>query len=186
MCNVVGSTIARETDGGIYLHAGPEIGVASTKAFTSQVPVLAMLALFFGRSGTVEPAGARMIEDLRASRRRSQALRCHDEMRQIAEKYQRASTTALPGPAIHVPRRPRRALKLKEISYIHAEGYPAAEMKHGPIALVDADTPSVFLMPCGSMFDKVMSNLEEVKAAAGRSSPSPAKARGAADHLGAR
>jgi glucosamine--fructose-6-phosphate aminotransferase (isomerizing) len=169
LCNVVGSSIAREADGGVYLHAGPEIGVASTKAFTNQVAVLAMLALYFGRLRHLSALqGARMIREIRAvpdAVRR--ALHCHDQVRRVAEKYAHVDNFLYLGRQYHYPVALEGALKLKEISYIHAEGYPAAEMKHGPIALVDADTPSVFLMPRGPIFDKVMSNLEEVKARGG-------------------
>jgi glucosamine--fructose-6-phosphate aminotransferase (isomerizing) len=169
LCNVVGSTIAREADGGVYLHAGPEIGVASTKAFTNQVAVLAMLALYFGRIRHLSSIqGARMVHDLQAMpdllRR---ALACHDEVRRIAGRYAGVEQFLYLGRQYHYPVALEGALKLKEISYIHAEGYPAAEMKHGPIALVDQETPSVFLMPRGAIFDKVMSNLEEVKARGG-------------------
>jgi glucosamine--fructose-6-phosphate aminotransferase (isomerizing) len=169
LCNVVGSTIARECDGGVYLHAGPEIGVASTKAFTSQVTVLALLALYLGRMRHLSSIqGARMLEELRgmpdAIRR---TLECHDTVRRIAERYYQVTNCLYLGRQYLYPVAVEGALKLKEISYIHAEGYPAAEMKHGPIALVDADTPSVFLMPRGAVFDKVMSNLEEIKARGG-------------------
>jgi glutamine---fructose-6-phosphate transaminase (isomerizing) len=169
ICNVVGSSIAREADGGVYLHAGPEIGVASTKAFTSQVTVLTMLALFFGRSRNLSSLqGGRMIEELQAlpdAVRR--ALQCNDEVRRIAEKYSSHNNMLFMGRQYMYPVALEGALKLKEISYIHAEGYPAAEMKHGPIALVDENTPSIFLTPRDSVFDKVMSNLEEVKARGG-------------------
>ncbi len=169
LCNVVGSSIAREADGGVYLHAGPEIGVASTKAFTNQVAVLAMLALFLGRMRHLSSLqGAQIVRELRgipdAVRR---ALGCHDDVRRIAEKYCHVRNFLYLGRQYHYPVALEGALKLKEISYIHAEGYPAAEMKHGPIALVDEQTPSVFLMPRGPIFDKVMSNLEEVKARGG-------------------
>jgi len=169
ICNVVGSTIAREADGGVYLHAGQEVGVASTKAFTSQVTVLAMLALFFGRMRHLSSLqGARMIEELQAIPDAvSRALRCNDEVKRIAEKYHTATNMLFMGRQYMYPVALEGALKLKEISYIHAEGYPAAEMKHGPIALVDENTPSIFLTPRGSVFDKVMSNLEEVKARRG-------------------
>lgn len=169
ICNVVGSTIAREADGGVYLHAGPEVGVASTKAFTSQVTVLAMLALFFGRIRHLSSlAGGRIIEELQALPDAvARALRCNDEVRRIAEKYYQATNMLFMGRQYMYPVALEGALKLKEISYIHAEGYPAAEMKHGPIALVDSETPSIFLTPRGSVFDKVMSNLEEVKARRG-------------------
>ncbi len=169
LCNVVGSSIAREADGGVYLHAGPEVGVASTKAFTNQVAVLAMLALYFGRLRHLSSLqGARMIEELRAvpdAVRR--ALACHDAVKDIARKYAHVNNFLYLGRQYQYPVALEGALKLKEISYIHAEGYPAAEMKHGPIALVDAHTPSVFLMPRGPIFNKVMSNLEEVKARGG-------------------
>jgi glutamine---fructose-6-phosphate transaminase (isomerizing) len=169
LCNVVGSSIAREADGGVYLHAGPEIGVASTKAFTNQVAVLAMLALYFGRTRHLSSLqGTQMIRELRAipdAVRR--ALSCHDDVRRIAERYCHVANFLYLGRQYHYPVALEGALKLKEISYIHAEGYPAAEMKHGPIALVDEETPSVFLLPRGAIFDKVMSNLEEVKARGG-------------------
>jgi glucosamine--fructose-6-phosphate aminotransferase (isomerizing) len=169
LCNVVGSTIAREADGGVYLHAGPEIGVASTKAFSSQVAVLTMLALFFGRMRHLSSLqGTRIIRRLRAMPDIiRQALNCHDVVRRIAEKYYHVNNFLYLGRQYLYPVALEGALKLKEISYIHAEGYPAAEMKHGPIALVDRDTPSVFLMPRGGIHDKVMSNLEEVKARGG-------------------
>ncbi len=168
-CNVVGSSIAREADGGVYLHAGPEIGVASTKAFTSQVTVLAMLALFFGRMRHLSSIqGTRMIAELRAMPEYiRKALQCHESVKRIAEKYYAVNNMLYMGRQYLYPVALEGALKLKEISYIHAEGYPAAEMKHGPIALVDKNTPSIFLVPRGSIFDKVMSNLEEVKARGG-------------------
>jgi glucosamine--fructose-6-phosphate aminotransferase (isomerizing) len=169
LCNVVGSTIAREADGGVYLHAGPEIGVASTKAFTSQVAVLTLLALYLGRMRHLSSLqGARMIQELRAIPDLVRAtLACHDEVRRVARNYFRVNNFLYLGRQYLYPVALEGALKLKEISYIHAEGYAAAEMKHGPIALVDADTPSVFLIPRGSVFEKVMSNLEEIKARGG-------------------
>lgn len=169
ICNVVGSSIARESDGGVYLHAGPEIGVASTKAFTSQVTVLAMLALHFGRMRHLSSLdGARIARDLRALPQAvREALRCHDKVRAIAEQYADATNMLYLGRQFLYPVALEGALKLKEISYVHAEGYPAAEMKHGPIALVDEETPTVFLIPTGPIFEKVMSNLEEVKARGG-------------------
>jgi glucosamine--fructose-6-phosphate aminotransferase (isomerizing) len=169
LCNVVGSSIAREADGGVYLHAGPEIGVASTKAFTSQVAVLTMLALYLGRMRHLSSIqGARMIEELRAMPDAiRQTLQCHASVREIAARYFQVDNFLYLGRQYLYPVALEGALKLKEISYIHAEGYPAAEMKHGPIALVDANTPSVFLIPRGAVFDKVMSNLEEIKARGG-------------------
>jgi glutamine---fructose-6-phosphate transaminase (isomerizing) len=169
LCNVVGSSIAREADGGVYLHAGPEIGVASTKAFSSQVMVLAMLALYVGRMRHLSSVqGMQMLEDLhRMPEMIRETLKCHDEVKRIAERYAHANNVLYLGRQYLYPVALEGALKLKEISYVHAEGYPAAEMKHGPIALVDKNTPSVFLISRGPVFDKVMSNLEEIKARGG-------------------
>ena len=169
LCNVVGSSIAREADGGVYLHAGPEIGVASTKAFTNQVAVLAMLALYFGRMRHLSSLqGLRMVEELQAMPeiiRRT--LDCHEQAKRVAEKYAHVKNMLYLGRQYLFPVALEGALKLKEISYIHAEGYPAAEMKHGPIALVDKETPTIFLIPRGGVYDKVLSNLEEIKARGG-------------------
>ncbi|MGC3969896.1 MAG: glutamine--fructose-6-phosphate transaminase (isomerizing) [Pirellulales bacterium] len=167
--NVVGSSIAKEAHGGIYLHAGPEIGVASTKAFTSQCIALTMLGLYLGRMRHLSPMqGARIIEQLQALPDRvQQALECDAAVRRIAEKYAHCGTFLYLGRQYNFPAALEGALKLKEISYIHAEGYPAAEMKHGPIALVDSETPSVFIVPQGAVFDKVISNMEEIKARGG-------------------
>ena len=169
ICNSVGSSIAREACGGVYLHAGPEVGVASTKAFTSQVCVLAMLALYFGRTRHLSAVqGRQVIDDLRALPGKvREALGCHDRVRAVANKYADARNCLYLGRQFLYPTALEGALKLKEISYVHAEGYPAAEMKHGPIALVDEDTPSVFLVPRGQVFDKVMSNMQEIKARGG-------------------
>lgn len=169
ICNVVGSTIAQEASGGVYLHAGPEIGVASTKAYTSQVMVLTLLALYFGRMRNMSfEAGKRIIESIRQLPDQLRAtLRMNDEVRRVAEKYCNATNFLYLGRQYNFPTALEGALKLKEISYLHAEGYPAAEMKHGPIALVDDATPSVFIMPQGTVYDKVMSNLEEIKARGG-------------------
>jgi glucosamine--fructose-6-phosphate aminotransferase (isomerizing) len=169
LCNVVGSTIAREADGGVYLHAGPEIGVASTKAFSNQVAVLTMLAVYMGRMRHLSSIqGLRMLKEIRALPNvMRRTLECHDQVRQIAQKYHQVNNMLYLGRQYLFPVALEGALKLKEISYIHAEGYPAAEMKHGPIALVDENTPSVFLIPSGGVMDKVMSNLEEIKARGG-------------------
>jgi len=169
ICNVVGSTIAQEADGGIYLHAGTEIGVASTKAFTSQCVVLTMLALYFGRLRHLSyDTGIRIIHELQELPDKvRQALDAHDEVKRIALKYAECNNFLYLGRQFNFPTALEGALKLKEISYIHAEGYPAAEMKHGPIALVDRHTPSVFLMPHGPVYDKVMANLQEIKARGG-------------------
>ena len=169
ICNVVASSIAQAADGGVYLHAGPEIGVASTKAYTSQCCVLTMLALYFGRMRHMSfESGKRVIEELRRLPVMvQQALTCDEQVRDVAKKYQDASTILYLGRQFNFPTALEGALKLKEISYIHAEGYPAAEMKHGPIALVEEATPSVFIVPHGTTYDKVLANMEEVKARGG-------------------
>ncbi|HEY1602387.1 MAG TPA: glutamine--fructose-6-phosphate transaminase (isomerizing) [Pirellulales bacterium] len=169
ICNVVGSSIAQEADGGIYLHAGPEIGVASTKAFTSQCAVLTLLALYFGRLQHLSfVQGMRIIEQLQMLPDHvAQALEADDQIRRIAAKYYQCSNFLYLGRQFNFPTALEGALKLKEISYIHAEGYPAAEMKHGPIALIDENTPSVFLIPHGVVYDKVIANMEEIKARGG-------------------
>jgi glutamine---fructose-6-phosphate transaminase (isomerizing) len=169
ICNVVGSTIAQESDGGIYLRAGPEIGVASTKAFTSQCTVLSMLALYLGRLRHLSfSAGLRILKELEELPEKvTEALQCNDVVKRIANKYADCNNFLYLGRQFNFPTALEGALKLKEISYIHAEGYPSAEMKHGPIALVDEKTPSVFIMPHGQMYDKVMSNVQEIKARGG-------------------
>ncbi len=169
ICNVVGSTAAQESDGGIYLHAGPEVGVASTKAYTSQCLVMALLGLYFGRMHHLGyDAGRRYIDGLqRLPELVEESLECRVEAQRIAEKYADCRNFLYLGRQHNFPTALEGALKLKEISYIHAEGYPAAEMKHGPIALVDENTPSVFIMPPGFIYDKVLSNVQEVKARGG-------------------
>jgi glutamine---fructose-6-phosphate transaminase (isomerizing) len=169
ICNVVGSTIAREADGGIYLHAGPEIGVASTKAFTSQVAVLALLAVFMGRMRMLSLRRAQQtLAALEALPKQiEQVLAQSDHIKKIAERYADAEDFFYLGRQYNFPVALEGALKLKEISYIHAEGYPAAEMKHGPIALIDEKTPSVVIIPSDSMYDKTLSNLQVVKARKG-------------------
>ncbi len=169
ICNVVGSTIAQEADGGIYLHAGQEVGVASTKAYTSQLMVLTMLALYFGRLRHLSyEAGRRIINALhQLPEQVEKALETNDEVRRIAAKYCHEDNFLYLGRQYNFPTALEGALKLKEISYIHAEGYPAAEMKHGPIALVDEHTPTVFIIPQDFVYDKVMANIEEVKARGG-------------------
>ncbi|HMA21126.1 MAG TPA: glutamine--fructose-6-phosphate transaminase (isomerizing) [Gemmatimonadaceae bacterium] len=168
--NVVGSTIARESNGGIYVHAGPEIGVASTKAFTSQVVALALLTLKIGRlKGVSVVKGKEIIEALRALPGQvKQILDRAPEIEELAEEFKRAQNFLYLGRGYNFPTALEGALKLKEISYIHAEGYPAAEMKHGPIALIDEMMPVVFIAPHDSVFDKVVSNVQEVKARKGR------------------
>ena len=169
ICNVVASSIAQAADGGVYLHAGPEIGVASTKAYTSQVCTLAMLALYIGRLRDLSfEDGRSMIQEFqKLPNAVQQALGCDVQVRDVAKKYHQANNFLYLGRQYNFPTALEGALKLKEISYIHAEGYPAAEMKHGPIALVDDATPSVFIIPRGSTYDKVMANMEEVKARGG-------------------
>ncbi len=169
ICNVIGSSIAQEADGGIYLHAGPEIGVASTKAYSSQLTVLSMLALYFGRLRHLSyEAGLRIIDSLENLPNLVEAaLTCDQQVRKVAEKYKDATTFLYLGRNYNFPTALEGALKLKEISYIHAEGYPSAEMKHEPIALVDEHTPCVFIVSQSMVYDKVMSNLQEVKARGG-------------------
>jgi len=169
ICNVVGSTIARESDGGIYLHAGPEIGVASTKAFTSQVTVLTLLALLMGRIRMLSSRdGTQILKALEAVPDQMRAiLNQNDAIKRIALKYASAEDFFFLGRQYNFPVALEGALKLKEISYIHAEGYPAAEMKHGPIAMIDEKTPTVFLVPSDHLYEKVISNLEEIKARKG-------------------
>ena len=169
ICNVVGSTIAREAEGGIYLHAGQEIGVASTKAFTAQCVVMSLLALYFGRLHHLSyESGLRIIAELeKLPGQVEKALETNAETRRIAEKYAECNNFLYLGRQYNFPTALEGALKLKEISYIHAEGYPAAEMKHGPIALVDEKTPSVFIVPQGAVYDKVLANIEEIKARRG-------------------
>lgn len=170
ICNAVGSTIARESDGGVYLHAGPEIGVASTKAFTAQVTVLAMIALLLGRERRVSAEQgielARAISNIPAFV--EETLKLSDKIREISQKYVGANNFLYLGRHYNYPVAMEGALKLKEISYIHAEGYPAAEMKHGPIALIDENMPVVVIAPKDSLFDKVLSNVREIKARGGR------------------
>ena len=170
ICNGVGSTIARTSDGGVYLHAGPEIGVASTKAFTSQVTVLAMIALLLGRQRRLSfETGAdiaRALTELPALV--EETLKLSDSIAEIAKQYVKANNFLYLGRHFNYPVAMEGALKLKEISYIHAEGYPAAEMKHGPIALIDENMPVVVIAPKDALFDKVISNVREIKARGGR------------------
>jgi glucosamine--fructose-6-phosphate aminotransferase (isomerizing) len=168
--NVVGSTIARDAAAGIYLHAGPEIGVASTKAFTSQVVALALLTLKIGRLRDLSVIrGREIIDALQALPGQiQQILDRAPEIETLAEEFKRAQNFLYLGRGYNFPTALEGALKLKEISYIHAEGYPAAEMKHGPIALIDELMPVVFIAPHDSVFDKVASNVQEVKARKGR------------------
>ena len=168
--NVVGSTIARESNGGVYIHAGPEIGVASTKAFTSQVTVLALLTLALGRQRAMSrESGIAVARELDSIPHKiEQILERSDAVRAIAQKYGQRNNFIYLGRGYNFPVALEGALKLKEISYIHAEGYPAAEMKHGPIALIDENMPVVFLCPRDSAYEKVINNMMEVRARKGR------------------
>jgi glutamine---fructose-6-phosphate transaminase (isomerizing) len=168
--NVVGSTIARETDSGVYIHAGPEIGVASTKAFTSQLTVLTLITILMARlrgMSSTEAIGIlselKKIPDKVAS-----VLSQADAIKEIADKFSGVRNFLYLGRGYNFPVALEGALKLKEISYIHAEGYPAAEMKHGPIALIDDDMPAVVIAPKDASYDKVLSNIQEVKARRGK------------------
>ncbi len=167
--NSVGSSIARECHGGIYQHAGPEIGVASTKAFTSQVMLCSMLALYLGRLKNLSYAdGTNMVNALRSLPKLvATILKDTDEIKAIAKKYAHYQDCLFLGRQSMFPVALEGALKLKEISYIHAEGYPAAEMKHGPIALISEKCPSIFLTTSGEMFQKTMANIKEIKARKG-------------------
>lgn len=169
--NVVGSTIARESDAGVYIHAGPEIGVASTKAFTSQLVVLALITLLIGRrNGNISPEQGREIaqELVKLPEKVREILKLNDFIEEIAERLKEHRNFLYLGRGYNYPVALEGALKLKEISYIHAEGYPAAEMKHGPIALIDENMPVVFIAPKDSIYEKVLSNIEEVKARRGK------------------
>ncbi|GAA4351815.1 glutamine--fructose-6-phosphate transaminase (isomerizing) [Hymenobacter saemangeumensis] len=171
VCNVVGSSIARATDAGAYTHAGPEIGVASTKAFTAQVTVLTLLAMIMGQKrGTISDTKLRelMAELDTIPAKVEKALELDTEIRQISEIFKDVPNFLYLGRGYNFPVALEGALKLKEISYIHAEGYPAAEMKHGPIALIDENMPVVVIATKDSSYEKVVSNIQEVKARKGR------------------
>lgn len=170
ICNVVGSSIARETDGGVYIHAGAEIGVASTKAFTSQVMVLYEIALLLARMRQMSVQhGMELTQYLRdIPDQVDQILQTEDQIKNIARQYSHNNNCLYLGRGVNFPTALEGALKLKEISYIHAEGYPAAEMKHGPIALIDENMPVVVIALQDSVYDKVLSNIEEVRARNGK------------------
>ncbi|MGB3091705.1 MAG: glutamine--fructose-6-phosphate transaminase (isomerizing), partial [Candidatus Zixiibacteriota bacterium] len=170
ICNVVGSTIARESDGGVYIHAGPEIGVASTKAFTSQMMVLSLVSLLLARMRTMSLERGREIIDAmyKIPDQVEQILKKDADIKGIAEKYYKKNNFLYLGRGFNFPVALEGALKLKEISYIHAEGYPAAEMKHGPIALIDENMPVVVVGLKDKVHDKVLSNISEIKARKGK------------------
>jgi glutamine---fructose-6-phosphate transaminase (isomerizing) len=168
--NVVGSTIARESHGGVYVHAGPEIGVASTKAFTSQLTVLALITIMLARArGMNRERGIMLARELSLLPEKvAQVLQHTEVIEEIAQEFKNTQHVLYLGRGANFPVALEGALKLKEISYIHAEGYPAAEMKHGPIALIDNNMPVVFIVPRDGIYDKVMSNIQEVRARKGR------------------
>lgn len=171
VCNVVGSSIARASHEGAYLHAGPEIGVASTKAFTAQVSVLAMMAIIVGnKKGTITESQyiALLTELENIPQKVERALKSNDQIIEIAEKFKDAKNFLYLGRGYNFPVALEGALKLKEISYIHAEGYPAAEMKHGPIALIDTEMPVCVIAPQDNSYEKIVSNIQEVRARKGR------------------
>ena len=170
ICNVVGSSIARNTDCGVYTHAGPEIGVASTKAFTAQVTVLSMLALLLGRKKDMsKQQGIKLAKALAGVGKDVETILADTKViEKIAWEYEKVDNFLYLGRGVNFPVALEGALKLKEISYIHAEGYPAAEMKHGPIALIDDNMPVVFIAPHDQTYDKVLSNIQEVHARKGR------------------
>ena len=171
ICNVVGSSISRETDCGSYTHAGPEIGVASTKAFTAQVTILTLMAMMIGkRKGTISPEKFnRLVVEMNAIPKKLKSVLKQDKKIEKISKIYHQSTNALYlGRGINFPLALEGALKLKEISYIHAEGYPAAEMKHGPIALIDEEMPVFVIATKDSSYEKIVSNIQEVKARKGK------------------
>ena len=171
ICNVVGSSIARATHAGVYTHAGPEIGVASTKAFTAQVTILTLLALqLANKKGSIpQSTFHQYVHEMELIPQKiEKALLVNDLVKEIAKKYQHARNFLYLGRGFNFPVALEGALKLKEISYIHAEGYPAAEMKHGPIALIDEEMPVVFIAPSTGTYEKVITNIQEVKARKGK------------------
>jgi glutamine---fructose-6-phosphate transaminase (isomerizing) len=169
ICNNVASTIARESDGGVYMHAGPEIGVAATKSFTSQLVILTLIGLLFGRMRNLStPEGSRIIEALEALPEQIEiALKLSDEIKTVARKYADVNGMLFFGRQFNFPIALEGALKMKEITYLFAEGHPSAELKHGIIALVRPDLPSVFIVPDDSVFSKNVNNIEQVKARKG-------------------
>src|SRR5881398_2457479 len=169
ICNNVASTIARESDGGVYMHAGPEIGVAATKSFTSQLTILTLLALLFGRMRNLSTAeGTRMIEGLQALPEQIEAvLDLNDQIKEIAREYANANGFLFFGRQFNFPIALEGALKMKEITYLFAEGHPSAELKHGIIALIRPDLPSIFIAPDDAVFSKNLNNMEQVKARKG-------------------
>jgi glucosamine--fructose-6-phosphate aminotransferase (isomerizing) len=190
ICNNVASTIARESDGGVYMHAGPEIGVAATKSFTSQLVILNLIGLLLGRMRYMSTAeGSRIIEALDALPTQiDQVLKLSDEIKDIAKKYAHVSGMLFLGRQFNFPIALEGALKMKEITYLFAEGHPSAELKHGIIALVRPDLPSVFIAPEDAVFSKNLNNIEQVKARKGpviaiTSGTGPKRLKGIADDI---
>lgn len=170
ICNVVGSSIARASEAGVYIHAGPEIGVASTKAFTAQLSVLALITILLARKRRMSHLeGRKIIKEMdQIPAKIAKILELNKKIEKLAEKFVNATNFLYLGRGYNFPVALEGALKLKEISYIHAEGYPAAEMKHGPIALIDENMPVVFIAPLDAVHDKILSNIQEVKARKGK------------------
>jgi glucosamine--fructose-6-phosphate aminotransferase (isomerizing) len=171
VCNVVGSSIPRTTHEGVYTHAGPEISVASTKAFTAQLTVMTLIALSVAKKKntiTKERFNQLIDELMLIPEKIKKCLELNDHIKKIAEKYSNATSCLFLGRGYNFPVALEGALKLKEISYIHAEGYPAAEMKHGPIALIEPSLPSIFIATKDKHYEKVVSNIQEVKARSGK------------------
>ncbi|TFB08152.1 glutamine--fructose-6-phosphate transaminase (isomerizing) [Candidatus Atribacteria bacterium MT.SAG.1] len=166
--NVVGSTISREVDSGIFLHAGPEIGVASTKAFTSQLITLALLALYFRQEKGLKINRHILTEIKNIPLKVKKIFKEKEKIKEIAKRFKDSKSFLFLGRGVNFPIALEGALKLKEISYIHAEGYPSGEMKHGPIALIDKDVPVVFLATKSPTYEKIMSNIQEIKARRGK------------------
>lgn len=170
ICNVVGSSIARASEAGVYIHAGPEIGVASTKAFTAQLSVLALITILLARKRRMSHMdGRKLVKEMDLIPDKiAKILTLNKKIEKLAEKFVNATNFLYLGRGYNFPVALEGALKLKEISYIHAEGYPAAEMKHGPIALIDENMPVVFIAPLDAVHEKVLSNIQEVKARKGK------------------
>src|SRR5204863_3894300 len=190
ICNNVASTIARESDGGVYMHAGPEIGVAATKSFTSQVVILTLIGLLLGRMRHLSTAeGTAIIEALEALPDKiEQILKTSDQIKEVARKYAQATGMLFFGRQLNFPIALEAALKVKEITYLYAEGHPSAELKHGIIALVRPELPSVFIAPHDAVFSKNLNNIEQVKARKGpivaiTSGEGPKRLKGIADDI---
>ena len=191
VCNVVGSSISRETNAGAYTHAGPEIGVASTKAFTTQITILTMMALRLGKAkGSISTSDFhRYLQELEVIPEKvaETLLATNDIAKEIAEKFKDATNCLYLGRGYNFPVALEGALKLKEISYIHAEGYPAAEMKHGPIALIDEHMPIIVIAPKQGHYDKIVSNIQEIKSRSGKIiavvTKGDTQVKGLADHI---